>query len=203
MSFRRELKSIIFKNKIQKLKEWIFQNKGEILHPERNINSLYLDNSSLSMYRDSLEGSVPRKKIRIRNYNEQPIFDSKNNKLELKISSAEGRFKTIKKAQNINLFNFKISDMNYGLCTPNICITYKRIYYNIQNIRLTIDRNIVYRRVKLGRISNFLQIEPFNVVEIKYKNNTFDNLVKTFPFHFVRFSKYSRGVEFINKKHGL
>jgi len=203
MSFRRELKSIIFKNKIDKLKKWIFHNKGEILHPERNINSLYLDNKRLSMYRDSVEGSVPRKKIRIRNYNNYPVFDLKNNKLEFKISSAEGRYKTTKNTKNINLFSFKISDMDYGPCTPNICVSYKRIYYSVQNIRLTIDRNIVYRRVKLGRISNFLQIEPYNVVEIKYKNHAFDDLVKTFPFHFVRFSKYSRGIEFINKKHVL
>ena len=45
------------------------------------------------MYRDSVEGSVPRKKIRIRNY---PNTDDKNYYLETKISSIEGRFKTRK-----------------------------------------------------------------------------------------------------------
>ena len=39
---------------------------GKILYPERNINSVYFDNDNLSMYHDSIEGSVPRKKIRIR-----------------------------------------------------------------------------------------------------------------------------------------
>ena len=79
MSFRKELKSIISKNKLDILKKWILQNNGEILHPERSINSLYLDNKNFSMYNDSVEGSVPRKKIRIRNYNNHPAFDQKNN----------------------------------------------------------------------------------------------------------------------------
>ena len=202
MSFRKELKSIVSRNKFDLLKKWILQNNGEILHPERNINSLYLDNKNLSMYKDSIEGTVPRKKIRIRNYNNYPVFDLKNNKLELKISSAEGRYKTTKATGNINLFNFKINDITYGPCYPIICVTYKRIYYSVKKIRLTIDSNIVYRRVKFGKISNFLQVEPYNVIEIKYKNFELDNLVKSFPFHFVRFSKYSRAIELKNKKYG-
>jgi SPX domain protein involved in polyphosphate accumulation len=202
MSFRKELKSIVFKNKFDLLKKWISQNNGEILHPERNINSLYLDNKNLSMYKDSVEGTVPRKKIRIRNYNNYPVFDLKNNRLELKISSAEGRYKKTKPTGNINLFNFKINDIAYGSCFPVICVTYKRIYYSVKKIRLTIDRNIVYRRVKFGKISSFLQVEPYSVIEIKYQNFELDNLIKSFPFHFVRFSKYSRAIEFKNKKYG-
>ena len=62
MSFRKELKSIIFENKINKLTKWINENNGKILYPERNINSVYLDNRNFSMYTDSLEGTVPRKK---------------------------------------------------------------------------------------------------------------------------------------------
>ena len=62
MSFRKELKSIVFENKINKLIKWINENNGKVLYPERNINSVYLDNRNLSMYFDSLEGTVPRKK---------------------------------------------------------------------------------------------------------------------------------------------
>tara|TARA_B100000780_G_C21048247_1_gene420846 strand:- start:125 stop:742 length:618 start_codon:yes stop_codon:yes gene_type:complete len=202
MSFRRELKSIIYKNKINQLKKWMLENNGELLHKERNINSIYLDNKNFSMYKDSIEGSVPRKKIRIRNYNTLPVFNLKNNKLELKISSPEGRYKKIKDSEKIDLFNFKINDINYGPCYPVTCVTYKRIYYSVKNIRLTIDTNISYRRVNLGKISNFSQIEPYYVIEIKYKNFEFDDLVRSFPFHFVRFSKYSRSIESRNKKYG-
>tara|TARA_B110000438_G_C15483347_1_gene508242 strand:- start:72 stop:686 length:615 start_codon:yes stop_codon:yes gene_type:complete len=203
MSFRKELKSIIFENKINKLTKWINENNGKILYPERNINSVYLDNRNFSMYTDSLEGTVPRKKIRIRNYNNFPVFNKNNNRLELKISSVEGRFKTTKQSENINLSHFKINDINYGVCLPTICVSYKRIYYKVKNIRLTLDKKIIYRRIKFGQISNFCQNEPFNVIEIKYKNSSLDNTIKSFPFHFVRFSKYSRAIEIINKKYNF
>ena len=203
MSFRKELKSIIFENKINKLTKWISDNNGKILYPERNINSVYLDNRNFSMYTDSLEGTVPRKKIRIRNYNNLPVFNKNNNRLELKISSVEGRFKTTKQSENINLSHFKINDINYGVCLPIICVSYKRIYYSVKNIRLTLDKKIIYRRIKFGKISNFCQNEPFNVIEIKYKNSSLDNSIKSFPFHFVRFSKYARAIELINKKYNF
>lgn len=203
MSFRKELKSIISKNKIEKLKYWIMQNDGKILHAERNINSVYLDNKIFSMHVDSIEGSVPRKKIRIRNYNDLPIFDTNNNKLELKISSAEGRYKKVSNIDNIDLFNFKVNDNNYGACFPVVCVSYKRIYYSLKKIRLTIDRNISYRIVKFGKISSFFHPEPYNIIEIKYNNPDYDNTVKSFPFHFVRFSKYSRAIEYKKKKYGF
>ena len=203
MSFRKELKSIIFENKINKLTKWISDNNGKILYPESNINSVYLDNRNFSMYTDSLEGTVPRKKIRIRNYNNLPVFNKNNNRLELKISSVEGRFKTTKQSENINLSHFKINDINYGVCLPIICVSYKRIYYSVKNIRLTLDKKIIYRRIKFGKISNFCQNEPFNVIEIKYKNSSLDNSIKSFPFHFVRFSKYARAIELINKKYNF
>jgi len=97
VSFRKEIKSIIVKNKLNLLKKWISENNGKILFPQRRINSIYFDNSHLSMYHDSIEGCVPRKKIRIRNYNDLPEFNKGVNNLELKISSAEGRFKKKKK----------------------------------------------------------------------------------------------------------
>ena len=45
------------------------------------------------MYNDSIEGLLPRKKIRIRQY---PNDDDKKFYLEIKNSSVEGRFKTRK-----------------------------------------------------------------------------------------------------------
>ena len=203
MSFRKELKSIMFKSKINLLKKWIDQNDGKILYPERNINSIYFDNKNLAMYHDAVEGSVPRKKIRVRNYNNRPVFNLGKNKLELKISSAEGRFKEIKDLNIVSLFNYKINDLNYGPCYPVVCVTYKRIYYYIKGVRLTIDSNITYRKLFFGEISNYYLVEPYNVIEIKYKNPKYDNLIKSFPFHFVRFSKYSQAIESRKYKYGV
>ena len=60
------------------------------LYDDRIVNSLYFENISNSMFHDSEEGVVPRKKIRVRNYPQSKIEEYF---LENKISSLEGRFK--------------------------------------------------------------------------------------------------------------
>ena len=93
MSFRIEEKLLINNLQIFQFKEFLFKNNAKILFPERKISSLYFDNSNAAMYKDSVEGTIPRKKIRIRNY---PGSDDNSLYLEIKISSVEGRFKTRK-----------------------------------------------------------------------------------------------------------
>lgn len=183
--------------------KWIKDNKGKILFPKRIITSRYFDNFKLEMFHETQEGIIPRKKIRIRNYNKEPKFNLKNNKLEIKISSAEGRFKIVKKKDIGDLFGYKFEDNNYGTCYPISCVSYKRVYYKIKNIRLTIDTSIKYRKVKLGKISHFFQVEPFNVIELKFTDMADTGLVSSFPFHYVRFSKYSRSIEFNDKKYSF
>ena len=75
MSFRIENKYKLEVGQLNKLYEFIYENSGKILHKKRLINSIYLDNSELSAYNDSIEGSVPRKKIRVREY---PNTNDKN-----------------------------------------------------------------------------------------------------------------------------
>ena len=91
MSFRIEEKLYIKSEHIIDFKEFLIKKSAKkIFHP-RLIRSLYFDNLNLDMYNDSLEGLVPRKKIRIRKY---PDEKDKNFYLEIKNSSVEGRYKT-------------------------------------------------------------------------------------------------------------
>ena len=69
MSYRTEEKITINFSMLTEFKNSLFLKGAEILFPKRKIKSLYLDNFNYQMYRDSIEGSVPRKKIRIRSYN--------------------------------------------------------------------------------------------------------------------------------------
>ena len=108
MSFRKELKTILSYTKINSFNNWLDDNNGELLFKERNINSIYYDNNNFKMYFDSIEGTVPRKKIRVRNYNDKLKFNTKENNLELKISSVEGRFKTSKKISSFDINNFPL-----------------------------------------------------------------------------------------------
>ena len=199
MSFRIEEKLMISKEFLIDFKEFIFKKKAKTIYPKRIISSLYFENYKKQMYDDSIEGLVPRKKIRIRHY---PEDLSPTYYLELKISSEEGRFKKRKTLNNkdYNQFlNNGILDEQYGLCKPVLHVTYEREYYLINDVRVSIDINIDYKSYsgsELGSDSNC-------AVELKADiNKDRNNLLNTFPFQRIRFSKYCSGME-INKFEGI
>ena len=206
MSFRKEIKSTLNDGKISILIKWIFKNNGKVLFPERIVNSIYFDNKNLNMYFESVEGVLPRKKIRLRLYKSEHYLKNflNNTNLEFKISSVEGRYKISKRQSNkgIKKTQLSINDKDYGLCKPVLNVTYLRTYYKINGIRLTIDRKINYKKIKFSKILPYSIQDKLNVVELKYSNNKLDNkILDLFPFQFNRFSKYCRGIEFTQKKH--
>ena len=197
MSFRKESKSTLNDGKISTLIKWIFQNNGSVLFPERVINSVYFDNKNLNMYFESVEGVLPRKKIRLRVYGKEFSPNKSINK-EIKISSVEGKYKISELVQNPSkLLNFGIYDNNYGLCIPVLNVLYERSYYKIKNIRLTIDEKIIYRNIANRKISEPSTFDKYNIVELKCNSNKSISLLSNnFPFERTRFSKYTRGIEF-------
>ena len=197
MSFRNEEKLRVASSKIFFLKNWINENLGIILFPTRIINSIYFDNQNFTMYHQSIEGVVPRKKIRLRNYDKEFIF-AKNINKEIKISSVEGRYKILEKVKDpLELMNFGIYDQNYGLCLPVLNVTYKRSYYKIKNIRLTLDEKITYKKIVNREISKFSTFDNYNIAELKFNTEKSIGFVsQNFPFERARFSKYCRGIEF-------
>ena len=90
----------------------------------------------------------PRKKIRIRYYPEKKINEYF---LEHKISSVEGRFKKKNKI-SLNHFNHLINsgvfDSIYGICKPNLVVSYTREYFAKDDVRITFDNNISYNLFK-------------------------------------------------------
>ena len=200
MSFRKEEKLKIVSSKIFLLKKWIAENDGNAAFPSRKINSIYFDNLDYSMYNQSIEGVVPRKKIRLRMYDKEFFFD-KNMKVnkEVKITSVEGRYKISKLIKNsLDLLNLGIFDYDYGLCFPVINVIYQRSYYKIKNIRLTIDEKITYKKIIDKKVSKLSTFDNYNIVELKYAPyQSVNKVLKNFPFERVRFSKYCRGVEFM------
>ena len=104
----------------------------------------------MSSYNESIEGLVPRKKIRLRTYPniKKKTFENKFN-LEIKINSVEGKYKTSKKCDEI--FNFLYGgyhDYDYGLCFPIIEVSYEREYFFNNDIRITLDNQLKYRYFK-------------------------------------------------------
>ena len=125
MSFRIEEKLMISKSSLLDFKKFIFAKNAKLLYPKRIINSLYFDNENYQMYDDSIEGLVPRKKIRIRHYpNEKKVLY-----LELKISSEEGRFKKRK-------------------------IIEEKEYFLVDDVRISIDTDITYTSYMGSHLGN-------------------------------------------------
>ena len=167
MSFRKEVKLILNPSNYYDFKEMLFEKGATILYPKRLISSLYFDNFQKQCYVDSIEGTLPRKKIRIRSY---PSEKNKIHLFEKKISSPEGRYKTSKKIspQFVNRISKNgYFDKLYGLVFPIINVTYSREYLKIKNFRVTIDENIKYCLYKEKNIKK----DRRSIVELKFSNN--------------------------------
>tara|TARA_Y100000294_G_scaffold153924_1_gene153197 strand:- start:47 stop:640 length:594 start_codon:yes stop_codon:yes gene_type:complete len=192
MSYRIEEKLLIDNNSILEFKNYLSSKTAKQIHQSRIINSLYFENNKREMYSDSIEGLTPRKKIRVRNY---PGTQDTKLYLETKISSVEGRFKTrtiIDESKFNYLKTTGILDSQYGLCKPYLHVTYKRHYFKIDDVRISIDNNIAYKLYSHGIFQNDLN----SIVEIKTSiKKNLDKLVEEFPFQRKRFSKYCNAVD--------
>ena len=192
MSYRIEEKLSIDNNKIIDFKSFLDSKTVKKIYEPRKIHSLYFDNQNFEMYKDSIEGLTPRKKIRVRNY---PDTKDENLYLEIKISSVEGRFKTrkiIDKNEFENLKTRGILDPQYGLCKPCLYVMYDREYFKIDDVRISLDNNINYKLFS----QNIYRRDESSIIEIKTSiKKDLDQLTKDFPFQRTRFSKYCNAVE--------
>ena len=65
---------------------------------------------------------------------------------------------------------------------------------------VSIDENIIYKKINKTNISFFCENETLKVIELKCAENFDENkLIKNFPFDRKRFSKYCNGIEKIYK----
>ena len=125
MSFRIEEKLLINKYQLSEFKECLISKGAYKIFQTRKINNLYFDNDKFEMFNDSIEGCLPRKKIRLRSYQDDRKF------LEIKISSTEGRYKTsnqidLKKSNSMK--NLGFFDKDYGSCKQVLYVEYTRHY---------------------------------------------------------------------------
>lgn len=189
MTFRIENKYIIVPSKVLNFKIWLNKKKFKIKFPKRKVTSIYFDNKNLISYNQSMEGIVPRKKIRIRYYDE--LTQKTEFFLEEKISSIEGRFKKSKKItldEMNKIIKFGIKDNEYGNCKISRIIAYNRSYFYFKNYRLTFDENIKFKKNLNSKLWKKINQTIF---EIKTNiNSSDDELTFHIPFSKERFSKY-------------
>ena len=194
MSFRKEKKFRVTLSDFYKFQDQLYQQGMVTLFEPRLITSVYFDTVDLNMFHDSEEGVLPRKKVRIRWYNDDQLYT-----LENKTSSIEGRFKVTSKLENSisekEIFTRNRLDAYYGQIQPTLKVSYKRSYFVFNEMRITFDKDICYQNLKYAHKRKYH--DPERVIEIKIPANCPDDFVeRLIPFPTARFSKYSRGVLF-------
>tara|TARA_B110000238_G_C16131893_1_gene441850 strand:+ start:1559 stop:2167 length:609 start_codon:yes stop_codon:yes gene_type:complete len=192
MSYRKEKKYRLTINEFFLMKKTLLDKGMVALYDTRKVNSVYFDNFSHDMFSQSEEGVLPRKKIRLRWYENNNDFT-----LEKKISSIEGRFKIVNKSKNYKnmneVINATLFEKEYGTLYPSLLVSYDRTYYTLNKMRITFDFNINYKNLRLNSLINY--IDPERVVEIKTPIDCGDDFIKkSIPYPTSRFSKYSRGL---------
>ena len=196
MSYRIEQKIPLSKYEAISFIDNLKKKGCENLYPMRQIRSDYFDNSQYDLFRDSEEGLLPRKKIRIRNYPDEP---SNEYIFETKISSIEGRYKTSESITQESLKSYYKEgyfDKKHGILKATASISYNRKYYFYKGIRVTLDTEIHYQDLRHSSNEYF---EHTSVVEIKAPNQTsLDFLIFIIPENRRRFSKYCNAIKFLN-----
>ena len=196
MLIRNEKKYLV--NKRDTL-NFLNTNNFYLKHPDRKINSIYLDTSDFDDFIDGEEGTVPRKKVRIRWYGDESIHKNlnRNYQLEIKKTKASERSKdTIKYFGKIN----DILEIAKGFYKkprkPILIVSYSRKYFeDTKNNRITIDSDLTYKKLDndLNLIGNYYSSS--NTIELKNDLLNFSEIEYNFLENFrVRFSKYCDAV---------
>ena len=160
------------------------------LYPQRKIISIYYDTEQLKYFNESEEGLLPRKKVRVRNYENDKIFN-----LEIKETEIDFRKKLVlgnidnKKVNFLLMKNHKYDD----LVSPKLKIMYSRKYFKCKYGRITYDFNIKYSDLTLGNFNYIFSQKK--ILELKNTNKKLkDEFVKNFSLKNIRFSKYCDGI---------
>ena len=194
------------------------KSKNFIKHfPNRIVNSIYFDSNCFRRFHESEDGVSNREKCRIRFYND----DISNLILEYKVKSSEIGYKESKNVEeylkdnnsfNITLKNCKnkvfqivIPKKINNLDFPSLYVSYLRNYYisKDKNIRITIDKKILFSRLRNGSFINERSDSiksRVGVLEVKYDYNVNDlkiiqEITSEFSLTLSRFSKYCMGIK--------
>ena len=181
--------------------------------PNRSVNSIYFDNTSLRNLSDNISGADQRVKVRIRWYNNE----LSKCKLEVKMRDSQlirkRNFNFIKSpldSQSISctrlVSNLKSNCSPSGSAwfdhssIPALFVTYDREYFQSfdNNIRVTIDTSLKFRELMSpSRVFGpLVQLEEQLVLEVKFSPDHETqawHLLRLIPKRISTFSKYQTG----------
>lgn len=186
-------------------------------YPQRYVNNIYLDTSSMAYYFDNVEGLSQRLKVRIRWYGnlfesiEKPVLEFKIKKGMVggkESHSLKSFYLDEKYSQNVQQELFAesgLSDAMVEYLKPlqfSLLNRYCRKYFESADhkFRITIDFDMeFYKLHPANNLFNEKRIDHSNtVVELKYSadyDNPARSITNYFPFRVTKSSKYASGIE--------
>ena len=171
------------------------------VYQDRYVNSIYFDTINLKSANDNLTGLSKRQKFRIRWYNNDDFFrfeiKKKENKLSKKINFEEGNFINNKVFKSDKIFKFLKQNNLLEICN----IRYLRSYYMYKDLRITLDRNIIYKSL-LNNPKNKMIRSSEKIIEVKFDNYTknsrnLNHLTNDFSILSSRNSKYLNSLNYL------
>ena len=193
---RNEIK---FKGSYEQLRKIINSQSAQRIFPNRTINSLYFDTASLNDYHDSEEGTVPRKKIRVRWYGTSRFEGVATGTLETKKTLSNHREKTSVSIKGITQEEILslVNNLRGEKLIPVVVVTYQRQYFqNKKHHRFTLDSKIVYSNI--SRTFKYLNrtFDYTNILELKINTNVDSSIAMNgYADLQTRFSKYCEAVK--------
>lgn len=213
-NYRYELKFNLNQIEYNELKNFIANKSFFKAYPDRKINSLYFDSVVFKSLSENISGISDREKLRLRWYNNKdftPVIEKKirtgrfGSKISFEIKNLSKKnieIIPIIKLKKI-IFDYLLSvnssfKMEYYV--PSLFINYEREYFQNRNgVRLTIDKNIIFKSITLNSTINKSKAIKHNciIMEIKFgeeKKEAVKNLIQNLNLIPQRHSKYVTGL---------
>jgi hypothetical protein len=199
---RREIKYNFKDYDLFHIKKFIISKYNlKKVYQDRYVNSIYFDTSNLKSANDNLSGLSRRKKFRIRWYNNDDFFrfeiKKKENKLSKKIIFEQDNFIKNKVFKSDKIFKLLKQNNLLEICS----IRYLRSYYMYKDLRITLDRNIIYKSL-LNNPKNKIIRSYEKIIEVKFNNyiensKNLNHLTNDFSILSSRNSKYLNSLNYL------
>lgn len=210
VEFRNE-KKIIFNQSANYLINFFKFLKFKEIYEARQINSIYFETKNFTDLIDTINGEKNRSKLRLRWYGNtfnnisESILENKiktnNHNYKIKYNLGKIEFKKEIKSsyiknlmKNLKNLNSK-SQIKLQIREPNLLISYKRRYFMYKNIRITLDTNLksrdFYRNKKISE-GDFFREKKISIIEMKYKDEFYNDVKKITSFFKNRVQKFSK-----------
>jgi len=179
---RNEIKFIIPRKELFKVKEKLINHSFNYVYENRIINNIYFDTSENISFYENIEGLKDRTKYRIRWYGNFELEHQKKVILECKIKNNSLGWKdsliikfdfNLSYSDRINMIINKIKKSRNNFYKPVVTNKYLREYLeDPEGVRITIDSDIKY-----SNNESLKKITDKNLIlEVKFKiNNSFNS----------------------------